>query len=148
MIVDAHLHVDAIPALGWNLEAAEAVCVDDSLPAGSVLDLLTRLVNKSLVVVVRPPDAEARFYLLESIRQYAWAKLEASGEVDRLRRRHALYFCSIAPHPSASRVARERLMSVAHPQMRAGTFETAWAAGQSLTPAQAVELVLQTSAAG
>jgi non-specific serine/threonine protein kinase len=59
----------------WNLEAAEAVCVDEGLPAGSVLDLLTRLVNKSLVVAVRPSDGEARYYLLETIRQYAWTKL-------------------------------------------------------------------------
>jgi predicted ATPase len=65
----------AVFAGDWNLEAAEAVCVDEGLPAGSVLDLLTRLVNKSLVVAVRPPDGEARYFLLETIRQYAWAKL-------------------------------------------------------------------------
>jgi predicted ATPase/DNA-binding XRE family transcriptional regulator len=86
----------AVFAGGWTLEAAEAVCADDNMPAGSVLDLLTHLVNKSLVVAVGPPDGEARYYLLETIRQYAYAKLAASGEAATLRRRHALYFGSPA----------------------------------------------------
>jgi len=65
----------AVFAGGWTLEAAEAVV----LRPADVLDLLGGLVNKSLVVAERLPGQETRYHLLETIRQYALAKLAASG---------------------------------------------------------------------
>jgi DNA-binding CsgD family transcriptional regulator/predicted ATPase len=62
---------------GWILSAAEIVCADDDLPAMDVLDVLDRLVTSSLVVV-----DETCFRLLETIRQYAAARLRDAGEVD------------------------------------------------------------------
>jgi tetratricopeptide (TPR) repeat protein len=50
--------------------------------------------------------------------------------------------------PPAARATRERLMSVARQQLGAVAFETAWTAGQILSPEQAIELALQNSAAG
>jgi predicted ATPase/class 3 adenylate cyclase len=71
---------------GWTLEAAEAVCTDDTLDALEIIDLLSSLVDKSLVVA----EAEsARYGLLESTRAFALEKLERSGEREALARRHA-----------------------------------------------------------
>ena len=73
---------------GWTLEAAEAVCVDHGIEAGNILDLLTQLANKSLVVIERMPGQETRFRLLETIRQYGREKLLAAGEARVVEMRH------------------------------------------------------------
>jgi len=75
----------AVFAGGCTLETAEAVCDAD-------LDTLQSLVDKSLV---RVREGE-RFWMLETIREYATERLEASGEGDHLRRRHADYFLALA----------------------------------------------------
>ena len=85
---------------GWTLEAAEAVCVNtaDHLQGSSIeiLDLLTALVNKSLVIVEREQAQEVRYHLLETVRQYAREKLAESGEADSLRDGHLAYFQTLA----------------------------------------------------
>ncbi|HEY0932536.1 MAG TPA: AAA family ATPase, partial [Trebonia sp.] len=65
---------------GWSLEMAEQVCTDDLVPGGAVLDTVAALVDKSLVV--REPEVlgQARFRMLETIREYAAGKLAAAGE--------------------------------------------------------------------
>jgi hypothetical protein len=75
---------------GWTLEAAEAVGAGDGIEAGAVLDLLTRLVEKSLVVAEEQGEA-ARYHLLETIRQYAGERLLAAGEAAAVRERHATW---------------------------------------------------------
>jgi predicted ATPase len=74
---------------GWTLEAAEAVCGDETAcPRGEVLGLLIQLANKSLVV----PDPEAdRYFFLETLREFASLELEGSGELETLRERHFAY---------------------------------------------------------
>ena len=80
----------AVFAGGWTLEAAEAVVGGDGIDAGDVLDLLGRLVDRSLVQVEEDGAAdEARYRLLETVRQYAAERLRASGEEAALRGRHA-----------------------------------------------------------
>ncbi|MCW5852774.1 MAG: helix-turn-helix domain-containing protein [Anaerolineae bacterium] len=79
---------------GWALEAAEAVCADDEGRA-DVLDVLMRLVEKSLVQV-ESQGTEARYRLLETIRQYAWEKLVEAGEGERVRGRHLDYYLRLA----------------------------------------------------
>lgn len=75
----------------WSLEAAEAVCTDARVPDANVLDLISALVDKSLVVV--EADGESRRYrLLESTRHFAGERLDAAGERDKLAERHARYF--------------------------------------------------------
>ncbi len=79
---------------GCSLEAAEAVCGEGlALPA---LDGLTSLVDKSLVQQITTPAGDARFVLLETIHEFAREKLEASGEAESLRGRHAGYFVALA----------------------------------------------------
>ncbi len=79
---------------GWSLEAAEAVCnADDETEA---LHHMSALVNKSLVKQQADIQHEARFTMLETVREYALERLEESGELERLRRRHAAYFLKMA----------------------------------------------------
>lgn len=84
---------------GFTLEAAEAVCSgdpDEERESGEeVLDLLALLVDKSLVVVGEQGE-EARYRLLETIRQYGQEKLERSGEAAEIRRRHADFLMKLA----------------------------------------------------
>ena len=84
---------------GWTLEAAEEVCSEaegDLIQSYDVLDLLSQLVHKSLVLVVEHSQSgEIRYRLLETIRQYARDRLlEAEGS-DTLRQRHLSYFVKL-----------------------------------------------------
>lgn len=79
-------------ARGRTLEAIEAICAGEGLEPGEMVDLLTQLVDKSLVNVERTPDAGARYFMLESIWDYAREKLAAAGEADRFRERHLDHF--------------------------------------------------------
>lgn len=80
---------------GWSLEAAEAICAGPGDDPADVLDLLTALVDKSLVQVEIGPDA-AWYRLLEPVRQYAARCLDDAGEMDATRARHAAYFADLA----------------------------------------------------
>ena len=76
---------------GCTLEAAEAVCGN-----ADNLELLTHLVDKSLVTVDREHGEDTRYYLLETIRQYARDKLLESGETELVRARHLDFFLAFA----------------------------------------------------
>ncbi|MFB9183629.1 BTAD domain-containing putative transcriptional regulator [Dactylosporangium sucinum] len=82
----------AVHSDGCTLEAAEAVCAQDGL---DVVDLLTRLVDRSLVVVVENADVP-RYRLLESVAAYCIEQLQAAGELEPLRRRHQHYYSDLA----------------------------------------------------
>jgi predicted ATPase len=75
---------------GFTLEAVEAV------GAGKVLDLLSGLVEKSLVVAEADAEGALRYRLLEPIRQFAREELEDSGEAPEVRRRHAEHYLALA----------------------------------------------------
>jgi predicted ATPase/class 3 adenylate cyclase len=78
---------------GWTLDAAEQVCAGARLEAYDILDLLSQLVNKSLVVVIgNLSSSETRYRMLETIRQYAREKLFESGSGDSIRDRHLDYY--------------------------------------------------------
>ena len=79
---------------GWTLEAAEKVT--SGVTEGEVLDPLSGLVEKSLVVTGPTELGGVRYRLLEPIRQYALEKLEYSGETEEMRRRHARFFLALA----------------------------------------------------
>ena len=79
---------------GFELEAAEAVCSDDALPAADIADALGSLVNKSLVIAQRSTGS-LRYSLLETIRQYGSERLLATGsnaELHRARAAHAHFY--------------------------------------------------------
>jgi predicted ATPase/class 3 adenylate cyclase len=76
---------------GFSLIAAEDICAGDGLERDDVLDLLTQLVDKSLVVV-DPRGDEDRYGLLETIRQYGGERLVERGEGDAFQRRYVRWY--------------------------------------------------------
>jgi predicted ATPase/DNA-binding SARP family transcriptional activator len=95
---------------GFTLEAAEAVCAGEGLEKCEVLDLLTALVNKSLVVANRQQGEETRYQLLETVRQYAREKLLAAGESQWLSNRHCDYYVWLAEQAEPRLKSGERLI--------------------------------------
>jgi predicted ATPase len=81
---------------GWALEASEAVASGEGVEESEVLDLLSGLVEKSLVVVKGSDEGGMRYRLLEPVRQYALGKLENSGEAEPVKRAHVQYFLALA----------------------------------------------------
>jgi predicted ATPase/DNA-binding CsgD family transcriptional regulator len=81
---------------GFTLEAAEAVCAGEAVEGGWVLDLLSSLVDKSLVAAEAGPEGYLRYRMLEPVRQYAREQLEESGEAAEFRRRHAEHYLALA----------------------------------------------------
>jgi non-specific serine/threonine protein kinase len=83
---------------GCTLQSAEQVCSDEE-PAGissyDMLDLLTRLVDKSLVALDKHP-AQSRYRILETVRQYAREKLMETGQGEEIRKKHFDYFFKLA----------------------------------------------------
>jgi predicted ATPase/DNA-binding SARP family transcriptional activator len=78
---------------GWSLEAAEEVCSGDGIDREEVLDLLTILIDQSMVDAA---GGGGRFRMLETLRDYARARLEESGRAAAVRRRHVAYFLALA----------------------------------------------------
>jgi non-specific serine/threonine protein kinase len=93
---------------GWTLEATEAVCGGDGIQADDVLDLLTRLVDKSLVLV-EERNGEARYRMLDTIQQYAREKALGSGDAARVRARHLDFFVRLANEAESRLRSAEQL---------------------------------------
>ncbi|GAA5120895.1 BTAD domain-containing putative transcriptional regulator [Pseudonocardia adelaidensis] len=81
----------AVHPEGCDLEAAEAICAGGGVGPGEVLDLLTRLVDRSLVVAKAP-----RFRLLETVAAYGLERMAEAGELDRVRQRHSAHYLALA----------------------------------------------------
>jgi tetratricopeptide (TPR) repeat protein len=79
----------------WTLEAAEAVCADEEIGSSEILDLITHLLDKSLILSENH-ESGIRYRILEIIRQYAMERLEQRGEVQPVRDRHARYYSEFA----------------------------------------------------
>jgi predicted ATPase len=82
-----------------TLNGATAVCGDQQDPF-EVLDTLTSLVDRSLVVVAWADDPESSYRLLEPVRQFALSELAAGGELDAMRDRHLDYYVALAEEAS------------------------------------------------
>lgn len=72
---------------GWDLELAEQVCADDSLPETGILDLLTSLLNRSLIAVTGEFEGRVRYRLPEAVRRFAAGRLVAADEDELLQER-------------------------------------------------------------
>jgi predicted ATPase/class 3 adenylate cyclase len=84
----------AVFAGGCTLQAAEAVCGGQGIDPDAVFELVAALVAQSLVVA-EDQGPETRYRLLETIRQYGEGRLEAAGEAERWRARHAGYYAEL-----------------------------------------------------
>jgi len=101
---------------GCGLTAAEAICADEQVPADEILDVLGRLVDKSLVVAPGDGD-EARFSQLQTLWQYGRDRLTESGEAGAMRARHGAYYRQLAEQAhqglrgAAGPIWRDRLVA-------------------------------------
>jgi predicted ATPase/DNA-binding SARP family transcriptional activator len=85
----------SIFAGGWTLDGAESVCTGNGIEPGRVLDVLTQLAAKSLVVVNQEEVRAGRHHLLEMIREYAREKLVQAGEEESIQDQHLRYFLKL-----------------------------------------------------
>ncbi len=93
---------------GCTLEAAEAVCNAQEDLGVDLLDAVTSLVDKSLLSQTGVADAEPRFTMLETIREYGRERLTQTGELDATRRAHAAYFLVLAEEGEEEMAPPER----------------------------------------
>jgi predicted ATPase/class 3 adenylate cyclase len=101
---------------GWSLDAAEAICGVAPLSARAVLDLLTQLVDRSLVVA-DDRGVDVRYRLLEPVRQFADRKLTLAGEADAARDLHRDWFVRQAGGDSFSLYTSEGRLAELTPEL-------------------------------
>ncbi|SFB56238.1 Predicted ATPase [Amycolatopsis marina] len=86
----------AVHAEGCDLDAAEAVCAGAGVEPAEVLDLLARLVERSLVVCHQQGAQGPRYRLLESVAAYCLERVREAGELARVRERHSRFYTDLA----------------------------------------------------
>src|SRR5258706_3007388 len=111
-------------ARGWTPAAAEEVGAGEGIEHRDVVDLLTSLADKSLVVSEQE-DAQTRFRLLETVRQYARDRLEDTGGSAAVRVRHRDYYLTLAEEADPKLRGAEqaewlRRLEEEHENLRAG----------------------------
>ena len=126
---------------GWTLPAAEAICADEGMEEYEILDTLTQLVEKSLVVAEgassgKEVGGKKRYSLLETVRQYGRDKLLESGEGEGLRGRHLDWFLELAEQAEPELLGPDQMewtdrLEVEHDNLRAALE---WALGSGGEP--------------
>ena len=104
---------------GATLQAIETICAD---PAS--FDLVESLIDQSLLQVSRttPP----RFTMLETVREYAWERLQESGETEAVRDRHAAYYASALHNWAADLKGPRQVEALAEIEADLDNARTAW----------------------
>ncbi|MGD0471783.1 MAG: tetratricopeptide repeat protein [Candidatus Velthaea sp.] len=110
---------------GCTLEAAEAVCNTASDLGVDLFDGLASLVDKNLVQRVDRSNSEARFTMLETIREYALERLVSSGEESRTRRAHAAYCLVLAQEGNPDLSPAERTAWLTRCDLEIDNFRSA-----------------------
>src|SRR5579875_1389423 len=138
----------------WSLEAASTigssnegtqVTVAAVLDEGETLELLTSLVDKSLVRVVEDAaSGETRFILLETIREYALDSLESHGEREGAQRRHAQFYLQLAGEVEPELYGAGQRAALARLDREMANL---WAAMRRVVAAGEVELALRLASA-
>jgi predicted ATPase/class 3 adenylate cyclase len=116
----------AIFAGGWTLDTAGEVCAGDD-----VLDLLSALVDKSLIVA-EPAGEQQRYGLLESTREYARERLAQSGELETIARAHAEAYLALAErlHSAFDSTPDRVWLSQTEPELENWRAALAWSLGE------------------
>jgi predicted ATPase len=119
---------------GFTLEGAEAVCgatgpdtLSTAVGDGAVVDLLGRLVDKSLVATENPGADARRYRVLETLRAYGLERVEQRGEATALRDRHAAYFLAFAEPTGAALRGRKQPAWLARLETEHGNLRAALA---------------------
>ncbi|MET8763720.1 LuxR C-terminal-related transcriptional regulator [Lentzea sp. NPDC004782] len=92
---------------GFELAAAEGVCAGNSLAAEDVLDLVTSLVNKS--ILIRQDGGTVRYRMLDTLREYGHDKLRESGQETALRRRHRDWYAELVAGAEAEWISARQV---------------------------------------
>ncbi|MEV4945599.1 BTAD domain-containing putative transcriptional regulator [Streptomyces sp. NPDC053755] len=114
----------AVPGDGCDLAAAEAVCAGDGVARDEVLDLVTRLVARSLVVVVDGPTGP-RYRLLESVAAYATERLHEREDLSAVQGRHLRHYRALAEHAEPRLRGAEQRTWLARLDAEAGNLRSA-----------------------
>jgi tetratricopeptide (TPR) repeat protein len=127
---------------GWTMAAAEAVCAGDGIEEWEILDLLDGLVGKSLVQAEEADGSEARHRMLETVRQYAWERLEESGASAAVRGRHLDWCVALALEAEPALAGPEqqawaRRLEAEHDNLRAALT---WSIQEEHRPAAGLQL--------
>ncbi|HRW39715.1 MAG TPA: AAA family ATPase, partial [Aquihabitans sp.] len=114
---------------GFTLDAAEAVAAFEPLDPYAVLDHLTNLVDRSLVLL-DDEGAEPRYRMLETIKQFSLARLEESDERTDVADRHLAHYAAlaaaVAPHlETGAQLAERPRLAVEHDNLRAALVHAA-----------------------
>ena len=127
---------------GWTLKAAETVCAGEAVEDFEVLDLLTALVDKSLVTAESVGE-DIRYRLMETVRQYAKECLRGKGEAERMRDTHLSWCITLAEEAEPQLRGPEQgawlaRLETEHDNMRAAL---AWGGEAAAGPDGAMRLV-------
>ena len=110
---------------GCTLEAAEAVCNTRNDLGAEIFDVMSSLVDKSLVQQTEQGDDEPRFGMLETIREYCLERLGDSGEEQATRRAHAAYCLVLAEEGNPDLAETERAAWLARCDIEHDNFRAA-----------------------
>ena len=129
---------------GFSLEAAEEVCAGEGLDSYDVLDVLSQLIAKSLVVVEQDSGSNARYRLLESMRLYGTERLTDTTHSESISERHASYFMALAEKSSPELISTNQAKWLDRLENDYDNFRTAiiWA-----LDSDHVEIALRTTSA-
>jgi non-specific serine/threonine protein kinase len=112
---------------GFTLDAASVIAGDESIAKGELVDLLARLVERSLVVAV-PHAGGMRYRLLQTHRLYALERLDASGEAEAIRSRHLAYYLQLVTEtaPNVCGPGQNRAFEAVHAERENILAAHAW----------------------
>ncbi|MBN1791126.1 MAG: helix-turn-helix domain-containing protein [Bacteroidales bacterium] len=91
---------------GFDLEAAEEICTDEFISAEEILDLLSNLLDRSMIYTLRSNEESFRYNLLETLQQYASRQISES-DLSQLVRNHERYYVSLAEKAYAERLTAQ-----------------------------------------
>ncbi|MEV5828679.1 BTAD domain-containing putative transcriptional regulator [Spirillospora sp. NPDC052242] len=114
----------AVHAGGCTLEAAEETCAGGDVDRAEIMDVIVRLVDRSLVLPADGPGG-VRYRLLESVAAYALDRLADAGETGDVQERHDDYYARVAECADASRTGHARLRWLARLDAEAANLRRA-----------------------
>jgi non-specific serine/threonine protein kinase len=132
---------------GWTLEAAEEICSGDGLETIAIVELLSHLVDKSLVNVDGEAGAERRYRCLETVRQYGRERLARLGQTEPIRNRHCAFYVALATRAEPELQRRQQAQWLSRLQLEHANLRSAleWCVDDRDHPHAAIELASRLS---
>jgi non-specific serine/threonine protein kinase len=133
----------AVFAGGWGIEAAETVCAGEAIERDAIAPLLVHLVDKSLVVmdIDSTQGSDARYRLLETVRQYARRALDAKEEAGSLQDRHLDWCVELAERADAAILTSAQARWLRHLEVEHDNLRAALARAGEVRPEAGLRLV-------